>query len=62
MSNNSGGGSGLGLGTILTIIFLVLKVMGLTKMSWFWVFFPAGIGIVFWFIVILFIWLIDKYQ
>ena len=62
MSDNSRGGSGLGLGTVLTLIFLVLKLMGLTQMSWFWVFFPVGIGLVFWVIVILFIWLIDKYQ
>ena len=60
MSNNSGGGSGLGLGTVLTLIFLVLKLMGLTKMSWFWVFFPMGNGLLFWFIVFIIIMLIYK--
>lgn len=53
MSKNSGGGSGLSLGTVLTLIFLVLKLMGLSQMSWFWVFFPVGIGLILW--VILFI-------
>lgn len=60
MSRNSGGGSGLGLGTILTIIFLILKLVGLSNMSWFWVFFPMGLGVVLW--VILFIILMCLYN
>lgn len=60
MSNNSGGGAGLGLGTVLTIIFLVLKLMGLTHMSWFWVFFPVGLSILFWVVVIFFLFIISK--
>lgn len=43
MSSNKSGGSGLGLGTVLTLIFLVLKLLKLTDMSWFWVFFPIGL-------------------
>ena len=60
MSRNSGGSSGLGLGTVLTLIFLVLKLMGLTQMSWFWVFFPMGLGILFWVILIIIIFMVTK--
>jgi hypothetical protein len=60
MSKNSGGDSGLGLGTVLTLIFLVLKLMGLTKMSWFWVFFPMGLGILFWVVLIILVVIASK--
>ena len=35
---------GIGLGTILFIIFLVLKLTGHITWSWFWVIFPLWIG------------------
>ena len=60
MSKNSGGDSGLGLGTVLTLIFLVLKLMGLSKMSWFWVFFPMGLGILFWVVLIILVVIASK--
>lgn len=40
---NSSKGCSLGIGTILTIIFLILKLLNVTNMSWFWVFFPIGL-------------------
>ena len=60
MSKNSGGDSGLSLGTVLTLIFLVLKLMGLSNMSWFWVFFPMGLGILFWVVLIILVVIASK--
>ena len=39
-------GTSVPLSTILVMIFIVLKVMGLTNMSWIWVFSPWWLGIV----------------
>jgi len=46
MSNNVNN-SGIGFCGILTIIFFVLKVLGILKWSWLWVFSPIWIPIVF---------------
>ena len=35
---------GLGLGTVLTIIFVVLKLVGVIDWSWVWVLAPFWIG------------------
>ena len=35
------------MGFIVFIIFLILKLVGVTTMSWFWVFFPLWIPIAF---------------
>jgi len=32
---------GIGLGTLLTVIFIVLKLTGNIDWSWFWVLFPT---------------------
>ncbi|NHJ40522.1 MAG: hypothetical protein FK731_10865 [Asgard group archaeon] len=47
----SAGGGGLGLPTLLTIIFIILKATGVVDWKWYWVFSPiwitAGLAIVF---------------
>ena len=50
-------GNGIGLGTILAIVFLVLKLCGVISWSWWWVFAPIWIpiGIAIIFVVIAFI-------
>lgn len=53
MSSNSSGGGGIGLGGVITVILLILKLSGVINISWLWVFVPAIIGILFW--VLLFI-------
>ena len=56
MSNSSSGGGSLGLGGVITVILLILKLFGVIKISWLWVFVPAIVGILFWvfiFIIIL---------
>lgn len=44
MKNNSSA-SGLGLSSVLTIIFVVLKLIGTINWSWWWVFSPLLIDI-----------------
>ena len=36
--------SGIGLGTLLTIIFVVLKLIGVISWGWIWVLAPLWIG------------------
>lgn len=62
VSNNSN--SGIGIGGVLQIVFIVLKLCGLIDWSWLWVLSPTWIGICF---VVLFIlvysiidWFLDK--
>tara|TARA_R110002167_G_scaffold106581_3_gene273193 strand:- start:166 stop:366 length:201 start_codon:yes stop_codon:yes gene_type:complete len=43
---DKGVGTGVSWTTVLVMIFIVLKVMGLTSMNWFWVFSPWWLGIV----------------
>jgi len=43
MENNSTKSSGIGLSTILFLIFLVLKLIGVITWSWWWVFSPIWI-------------------
>ncbi len=37
--------NGIGLGNLLTVIFIVLKLTDLIDWSWFWVFFPTILSI-----------------
>lgn len=52
MSKNSGS-SRLGLSTVLTIIFVVLKLVGVINWSWWWVISPTLISLGLWLIVII---------
>ena len=40
---NQASSNGLGLGSVLVMIFLVLKLCGLISWSWWWVFSPVWI-------------------
>jgi hypothetical protein len=46
--------NGIGLGNLLTVIFIVLKLTDLIDWSWFWVFFPIilNIGLILLFLTI----------
>ena len=44
MSNNSNSGSGIGLCSVLFIILLTLKLIGVISISWWWVFSPLIVG------------------
>lgn len=42
---SAGSTGGLGLGGVLTVIFVVLKLLGLIKWSWLWVLSPMWISV-----------------
>ena len=46
MGNNNNTGGGMGLGTILFLIFLVLKLTNYIDWSWWWVTSPLWIPLV----------------
>lgn len=56
-NNHNTNSSGLGLSSVLTIIFTVLKLTGLIDWSWWWVISPTLISLGFCAIVILGIFL-----
>ena len=48
MSNSSSSSSGVGFGGLLTIVFVIFKLLGYLTWSWWWVFSPLWIGLVVW--------------
>jgi hypothetical protein len=44
MSNSSSSSSGIGFTGLLTIVFIVLKLIGKISWSWWWVLSPIWIG------------------
>ena len=49
---NSGASGGLGLGTVLFLIFLVLKLCNVITWSWWWVTSPLWISAILWVLLI----------
>lgn len=47
MSKSSSGG-GIGVLTVVGIVFVILKLVGVIDWSWWWVLAPFWIGILFW--------------
>lgn len=45
MSNGSSSSSGIGFTGLLTIVFIVLKLLGKINWSWWWVLSPIWIGL-----------------
>ena len=69
MENNSknigcGTSSGIGFGGLLTIVFIVLKLLGVISWSWLWVLSPIWIstilGIALIVIAVILYWIIDR--
>ena len=51
---------GIGFVGLLTIAFIVLKLMGVIKWSWLWVLSPIWISIIVWIVVVLVLfWLVS---
>ena len=44
MNNKNSSSSGLGFSSVLTIVFVVLKLVGVIDWSWVWVFSPLWIS------------------
>lgn len=51
MSNSNSSG-GIGIGGILLIVFIVLKLCGVIAWSWWWVLCPLWIPIAIWLILV----------
>ncbi len=51
--NNNNSSSGLGLLSVLTIIFVVLKLVGVIDWSWWWVLSPTWIVVCLWLLVVI---------
>ena len=47
----------LSVGTILTIAFVVLKLIGIISWSWLWVFSPLWISVIIGLIVLVIFWI-----
>ena len=52
-SNSSGGGHGIGFLDLLAVAFIVLKLLGVVRWSWWWVLSPIWIPAVFAVIVLI---------
>ena len=52
MSSNNNSGGGLGFTSVLTIVFVVLKLIGVISWSWWWVLSPLWIGLVCWLLLV----------
>lgn len=53
MANDSNSSGGMGLGTVLFLIFMVLKLTGSIDWSWWWVTAPLWIPAVLFLIVVI---------
>lgn len=60
--NKNSGSSGLGLTGVLTIIFVVLKLVGVIDWSWWWVLSPTLISVGLWIIFIVVYVVCDYYD
>ena len=59
-SNRNSSSSGIGICGVLTIVFVVLKLVGVINWSWLWVLCPLWIDILLTVIVLVIIAIIDK--
>lgn len=60
MSSNRNSSSGIGICGVLTIVFVVLKLVGVINWSWLWVLCPLWIDILLTVIVLVIITIIDN--
>lgn len=62
-SKGSSSGGGVGIPTVIQIVFIILKVVGVIEWSWFWVLSPTWISIlvvIFALLIFFIIWAITK--
>lgn len=52
LMSEKGNTTGLGLGSVLLVVFIILKLCGVITWSWVWVLSPLWIGIILWIIII----------
>ena len=59
-NNDNNSSTGLGFTSVLTIVFVVLKLCKVINWSWLWVLSPLWIGTILWLIIIGIIYLIYR--
>lgn len=59
-SNRNSSSSGIGTCGVLTIVFIVLKLVGVINWSWLWVLYPLWIDILLTVIVLVIVAIIDN--
>lgn len=59
-SNRNSSSSGIGICGVLTIVFVVLKLVGVINWSWLWVLCPLWIDILFAIIVLVIFAIVDR--
>lgn len=59
-NNNSTTSAGIGFCGLLTIAFIVLKLLNVITWSWLWVLAPIWIPIIFWIAVVIVIFIMVK--
>ena len=63
MSSSSSSSGGIGFFGLLTIVFIVLKLIGTIDWSWFWVLSPAIFAVVMAILIFgVFFWLMNKFK
>ncbi len=60
--NKNSNSSGLGLSSVLTIVFVVLKLVGVIDWSWWWVLSPTWINVILWLILIVILAIYEVYE
>lgn len=60
--NNNNSSGGLGLGGILTVVFVVLKLCGLIDWSWWWVLSPVWISFAIIVVIVLAMFIYCKFD
>ena len=57
-NNTSAGAGGIGFGGLLTIVFIVLKLVGVINWSWWWVLSPIWISWVIGLVALLIVFIV----
>lgn len=60
--NTSPSGSGLGLGGVLSVVFIVLQLVGVIDWSWWWILSPIWISLILTILSIIGFYLYYKYD
>lgn len=51
-NTGNSGGNGLSFATVLTIVFIILKLCGVIDWNWVWVLAPMWISFVLWILIV----------
>lgn len=60
--NNKQASSGIGFTSLLTIVFIVLKLCGIIAWSWWWVLSPLWISTILWVIFVVIALLVEGWK